>query len=231
MTLRRRRRGEARPAADGSLLRWPGARARFALFGEVLWVGMLMTLIALPVVTWPAAVAAGSQHLRRYLYGEATPVSGIFRDAVRTLPGSLVVGAASVPLGAVVGLDLALVAGGSLPGRQIVGIVVATVGAVAVLLAVIAASMWTPGAPWRGLLAVAPRVARADVSGTAYAAAAVFLAVVITWQWVPLGIPVLGMLTFALVAIGERRMVRLTRAAQRTRRIDSATRPGVVPVR
>ena len=214
--MRGRRRREVRPEADGSVLRWPGARARFALFGEVLWAGMLMTLIALPVLTWPAAVAAGSQHLRRYLYGEATPVSGIFRDAVRSLPGALVVGAASVALGVVVGIDLALVAGGSLPGGQLVGVVVAVVAALALLLTVVAASMWTPGTSWKALLALAPRVARADLSGAVYSAVALALAVVITWQWLPLGIPVLGMLTFALVAIGERRMVRLTRAAQRS---------------
>ncbi len=204
-----------RPDVDGSVLRWPGAVAKFALFGEVLWVGVLMAIVSLPLVTWPAAVAAGSAHLRRYVHAEATPASGFFRDARAALPGALGVGAASLALAGVIGMDLALSAGGALPqtAARIVAVVAVAVGAGALTLMLTAASLWSPGARWRELMRVAPRVVRADVSGAAYTLVAVTLAAVVTWQFLPLAIPAAGLVAFALVAIGERRLVRLTNAA------------------
>lgn len=202
-----------RPEVDGSALRWPGARQKFALFGEVLWVGALMALVCVPVVTWPAAVAAGSAHLRRFLHAEATPASDFFRDAFRALPGALGLGAATAALAAIIGVDLALVAGGALPGGTPVAVVAGFLGLVALTLAVLAASLWSPGTRWRDLARVAPRVAVADVSGTGYIVAALGLAAIATWQFLPLGIPALGLVAFALVALGERRMVRWTEAA------------------
>jgi hypothetical protein len=214
-TSRRARRvRSARPEVDGSVLRWPGAAQRFALFGEVLWVGALMALVCLPVVTWPAAVAAGSAHLRRFLAAEATPPSEFFRDAVRALPGAVGLGAGSAALGALIALDLALLAGGDLPGGAALAGLVAAIGVAALVLSVLAASLWSVGTPWRALVRIAPRVARADPSGTVYTVVALVLAATITWQFLPLVIPVLGMLAFALVAIGERRMLRLTAAAR-----------------
>ncbi|CAN7411924.1 hypothetical protein LJR045_002602 [Microbacterium sp. LjRoot45] len=213
------RRGRAsRPAraeADGSVLRWPGAAQRFALFGEVLWIGALMAVVCLPVVTWPAAVAAGSAHLRRFLAAEATPASGFFRDAVRALPGGIGVGVVTTALGTIVAVDVALTAEGTVPGGMLVAVVVATIGLAALVGATIASSLWTPGASWRDLVRITPRVARADLSGTAYTVVALGLAATIVWQFLPLVIPVLGLLSFALVSIGERRMVRLTAAAAR----------------
>ncbi|WP_298742103.1 hypothetical protein [uncultured Microbacterium sp.] len=207
-TQRRRR-----PEVDGSVLRWPGARARFALFGESLWTGALMALVCIPIVTWPAAVAAGSAHLRRFVHAEATPASEFFRDALRALPGAAGLGAATTVLAAIIGVDLALVAGGALPGGMPVAVIAASVGIAALALAVLAASLWSPGMRWRDLVRVAPRVAAADVSGTVYLLTALGLGGIVTWQFLPLGIPALGLVAFALVALGERRMLRWTEAA------------------
>jgi hypothetical protein len=206
---RPRRARRVRPEVDGSILRWPGAAQRFALFGEVLWLGVLMAVVCIPVVTWPAAVAAGSAHLRRFLAAEATPVSAFFADVRTALPGALVPGVVSVALAALAAVDVALLTAGVVPGGLLVAVVATAVAAVAVVLVVLAASVWTPGTPWRMLVAAAPRIARADISGTVYILVALGLAAVITWQFLPLGIPALGLLSFALVAIGERRMVRL----------------------
>ena len=41
----RRTRRTRRPEIDGSVLRWPGAASRFALFGEVMWTGVLMAIV------------------------------------------------------------------------------------------------------------------------------------------------------------------------------------------
>lgn len=206
MSRARRRPRAAEP--DGSVLRWPGARARFALFGEVLWTGMLMTLACVPIITWPAAVAAGATHLRRFLRAEATPVSGFFRDVWRALPGGVLVGTASVALGALVALDLALAARGAIPGGVPVAIVAALVGAGALLIVVVAASAWTAGDGWRAQLARAPRTLVDDPSGAVFTVVALGLAATIAWQFLPLGIPALGLVAFALVSIAERRSVR-----------------------
>ena len=205
---RARRARRARPEVDGSVLRWPGARQRFALFGEVLWVGALMALVSIPIVTWPAPVAAGSAHLRRFVHAEATPASAFFADVRAALPGGLVVGAATTALAALAGVELALLAGGVVPGALAAALVA---GAAASL---IAASLWSPADRWLALVRIAPRIARADVSGTAYVIVAVGLAGVVTWQFLPLVIPALGLVAFALVAIAERRLVRLTAAAR-----------------
>lgn len=210
---RPRRARRVRPEIDGSTLRWPGAAQRFALFGEVLWVGVLMAVACLPIVTWPAAVAAGSAHLRRFLAAEATPVPAFFADVRKALPGALVPGVVTMVLVALAAVDIALLATGVIPGGLGVAVVAAVVAAAAMVVVVLAASVWTPGTPWRMLLAAAPRIARADVSGTVYIVVALGLAGVITWQFLPLGIPALGLLAFALVAIGERRMIRLVARA------------------
>ncbi|KZE88584.1 hypothetical protein [Microbacterium sp. TNHR37B] len=213
--LERRSRAASRrrPEADGSLLRWPGAARPFALFAEVLWVGALVFVVALPVVTWPAAVAAGATHVRRFLYAEATAPSTFFRDAVRALPGALLPGVGTAILGVVVAIDLALLTDGVLPGGGLVASVIGAAGIAAFVVTVLAASLWSPGAAWRDVWRVLPRVARSDLSGTLSIAVALGLAAVITWQFLPLVIPALGMVVFAAVALGERRLVRWTAAA------------------
>lgn len=213
---RSRATSRRRPEVDGSLLRWPGAARPFALFAEVLWVGALVFVVALPVITWPAAVAAGATHMRRFLYAEATAPSTFFRDAVRALPGALLPGIGTTILGVVLAVDLALLADGVLPGGALVATVIGAAGVAVLVLTVLAASLWSPGAAWRDVWRVLPRVARADLSGTLSIAVAVGLAAVITWQFLPLVIPALGMLVFAAVALGERRLVRWTAAADRS---------------
>lgn len=62
-------------------------RERFSVFSECLLTGVWITVAALPLVTFPAAFAAGSLHLRRYLAGEAGGVrefAADVREAFRT---------------------------------------------------------------------------------------------------------------------------------------------------
>ena len=60
-------------------MRFPGATGAFALFGEVLLVGLLITVGGILLVTLPAALAAGIRHLRRYLNAEASPQRQFWR--------------------------------------------------------------------------------------------------------------------------------------------------------
>lgn len=54
--------------------------------GQVLWVGILVAVASLPVVTWPAALAAGASHLRRFLRGESATVRQFVGDVRRAVP-------------------------------------------------------------------------------------------------------------------------------------------------
>ena len=52
----------------------------------MLWVGILVAVASLPVVTWPAALAAGASHLRRFLRGESATVRQFVGDVRRAVP-------------------------------------------------------------------------------------------------------------------------------------------------
>lgn len=198
-------RRKARPEIDGSVLRWPGAVNRFALFGEVMWVGILVVACSLPLITAPAAVAAGIRHLRRYLVAEASGAGLFLRDVRRALAGGALVGAATLAVGVLLAWDVLLAASGALPGGPVVG-TVGVLGLLAVGVAVLAASAeWSPERGWRAALRAMPAAIAADPVGTAYLAAAVVLTAVVSWQLLPLIVPGTGCLVFAIVAVRERR--------------------------
>jgi hypothetical protein len=200
-----RRTRRRRPEVDGSTLRWPGAANRFALFGEVLWVGILVVACSLPIVTLPAALAAGIRHLRRFLAAEASGVKLYLADVRRALAGGVVVGLAVVAAALVLWFDVRLAASGALPGGPVVG-AVGVIGLVAVGLAlVLAAARWTPELGWRPALRAIPAAAAGDPVGAAYLVVALGLTVVVTWQLPPLIVPGIGCLVFAVVATAERR--------------------------
>ena len=191
---------EERPPA-----RFPGATGIFALFGEVLMTGLLVTIAGLAVITLPAALAAGIRHLRRYLHAEASPARFFWRDVRAALPGGLVVGLVALALTGVLLLDIQLAASGLLPG----GVAIAVVGWAGLTLVAVAllaaAGIWTPERGWRRALWSVPSTLRADLRGALFLAATAGLVGVVTWMLFPLIIPALGCAAFAVVAIPERR--------------------------
>lgn len=205
-----RRRGRpARPEPDGSRLRWPGAARRFALFGEVLWTGILVTATGLPILTLPAALVAGRRHLERYLRAEESGVGGFLRDWRRALPGGLVVAAAAVALAVVFAIDVAIAAAGGIPGAPVV-LAVGVAGLVAVPVVLLLAVLgWGPDTGWLVAVRGVPRRVRADPAGPGLLVVAVGLTAVAAWQLPPLLVPALGCLVFAAVAVAERRAPRL----------------------
>ena len=58
----RRKRGEYRESVLAE---------RFGLFAECLLTGVWIAVVSLPLVTYPAAFAAGARHLRRRIGHEA----------------------------------------------------------------------------------------------------------------------------------------------------------------
>ncbi|GAA1973758.1 hypothetical protein [Microbacterium pumilum] len=194
---------EERPPA-----RFPGAAAKFALFGEVLQTGLLIALVGILVITLPAALAAGIRHLRRYLHAEASPMTDFWRDVRRALPGGLVAGLIGAVAAAILVLDVNLAGSGLLPGGALIAVVGwagLVVGAVALL---VAAGAWTPERGWRAAVRSVPLVIRADLRGALFLAATAGFVGVATWMLVPLIVPALGCAALAVVAVPERRRAR-----------------------
>ncbi|MDR7183575.1 putative membrane protein YesL [Microbacterium trichothecenolyticum] len=210
--LRAARRADASGAGptleERAPARYPGAKGAFALFGEVLLTGLLVTAAGILVVTLPAALAAGIRHLRRYVNAEQSHVRTFWQDWRRALPGGLIVGVAAVLVTFVLTLDIYLANSGALPGGGLISLVGwagLVVGAVALL---VAAGAWTPERGWRAAVRSIPSSLASDPIAALYLAAAAVLVGVMTWMLAPLIIAGLGCAVFAVVALPARRSRR-----------------------
>jgi hypothetical protein len=205
------------PTGQREVSRLPAAKNGFALFGEVLLVGLLVMVVALPVVTLPIALAAGTRHLRRFLAAEDSGLTWFWRDVRAGLFGAVGIGAAATVAVVILLLDIDMASSGYLPGGTIV-MVMGYLGLAAVAIALFTmAAQWTPGQTWRSVARAVPGAVRADPAGAAYLAATAMFAVVVTWQLAPLIVPALGCIAFAIVAIPERPR-RLRSSANEVRR-------------
>ncbi|MEV8271697.1 hypothetical protein [Microbacterium sp. NPDC077184] len=195
----------AGPTPEGhEVARNPGATARFALFGEVLLVGLLITVVSLPLVTLPAALTAGIRHLRRFASAEESHARTFFRDLRRALPGGLVVGLIAVVATLVLLLDIDLARSGFLPGGPVIEAVGWAGLAATALVVLTSATLWTPEAGWRATIRATPRALAADPAGAAYLLATVVFAVVVTWVLLPLVVAALGCTALAAMAVPVR---------------------------
>ncbi|WP_432189212.1 hypothetical protein [Streptomyces sp. Tue6028] len=176
---------------------------RFAVFAECLLTGVWIAVAALPLVTCPAAFAAGARHLRRrttHRAGGWKEFVADFRAAVR---GGWIAGLAGWAGAAAVWVDVQAVRAG-LPGGPVVGAVglfALIAGAVAGLRA---AASWEPGASWRELLAAAGRRTVLDPAGSFLLVGGLAVVASSAWFVAPLAVPVLGFVAAAAVAVEER---------------------------
>ncbi|ALC24883.1 hypothetical protein ACH46N_11495 [Streptomyces pristinaespiralis] len=175
----------------------------FGVFAECLLTGVWMTLAAVPLVTAPAAFAAGVRHLRRHLRHEATGLrhfAGDFRAAVR---GGWLVGLSGPVALWLLWLNLAAVRAG-LPGGPFVGAVavLAAIGAVVAVLR--AAAVWDPGASWPALLRAAARRTLRDPAGSLLLVGGFAVVAGTAWAVAPLAVPVTGAVAAAAVAVEAR---------------------------
>lgn len=183
----------------------PGATAKFGLFGEVLTVGLLMTIVSLGVVTLPIALAAGVRHLRRFVAADDSRATLFWSDVRAGILPSLAVGVPAVLLAGVLAADVALASSGALPGGEIIA-VVGWVGLLALAVTLLAAAgAWSPEQGWLAALRSVPGAIRADAVGAAYLAAAAVFTGVVTWALAPLFIAGIGCAALAVVAVPARR--------------------------
>ncbi|WP_150307248.1 hypothetical protein [Planctomonas psychrotolerans] len=184
--------------------RWPEAGARFALFGEVLLVGIAVSVLSVGVITIPLALALGVRHLRRHLRSESSTLGDVLADARRGAVPSLALGVLVAIAGLVLVIDLALAADRLLPFAEVVGAAGAAAALALIVVLLTAARLWTPEQGWIAAFRGCPENWRRDPAGVLYLLAAIGLVAVLAWQFVPLVLPGIGCLLLAVVAIPER---------------------------
>ncbi|MEU6841429.1 hypothetical protein ABZ930_06080 [Streptomyces sp. NPDC046716] len=172
---------------------------RFTLFAEVLWIGLLVTVGSLLVVTWPAAMAAGCAEIRRCVPdgpspGTARRFGASWRAA---LPGGAVTGALGLLALVFLAADLRLAYAAGVPGFGVAAVVVAGVAGAVVVFQLRVAAVWSGTGRWVRRL---PR----DPSGTWMLAGAVLVSGFCVWQLVLLAPLVAGVLALAAVAVDRR---------------------------
>ena len=183
----------------------PGATAKFGLFGEVLTIGLMMTIVALGVVTLPIALAAGIRHLRRFVAAEDSRAQLFWEDVRVGILSSLIVGVPAVLIAAVLTVDVVLAGSGTLPGGEVIAVIGWAGLLVLAVTVLIAAGSWSPELGWRAAVRAVPGTIRADAAGAAYIAAAAIFTGVVTWALAPLFIAGIGCAALAVVAVPARR--------------------------
>ncbi|WP_411112206.1 hypothetical protein [Streptomyces sp. c-19] len=180
--------------------------ARFGIFAECLLVGVWIAVAALPLVTLPAALAAGAAHLRRWTGDEQAGLRYFAADLRAALRG----GGWSAGLGygaalALVGADLAFVRALPVPGGRAAGTlaIVAALWLTVTLLR--AATAWRPGLRWRALLGPAARRTLRDPAGSLLVVCGLAVIAASAWFSAPLALPALGILVASALAAERRR--------------------------
>jgi len=186
--------------------RYPGAHGAFTLLGEVLWVGILVSVSSLAIVTAPSAVAAGVRHLDRYLHARESGIGMFARDLrAALLPGGLGIGLAAAAASGLLVLQLLTLPGSSVPGAGALCVVVALLLLTGLVLLGLACASWSPRRSWRAALELSVTRALADPVAALLVAVALALTAVATYQLPPLIVPALGCLSFALTVVRARR--------------------------
>jgi hypothetical protein len=189
---------------------------RFALFSETLLAGVLVLVLSIPLVTIPAAYAAGIAHLERHLSGRDDSVRGLWSTFRAALPGSWKLGIATAAAAVVIVLNLLLAWVGQLPGREVVLPATLILAAGAAVLLLRTAAAWSdfaghgisgagPGpdarSAWRSALETGQAVSLRDWTGSLLLVAALFGALVFVWMLVALFVVVPGILILASAAV------------------------------
>lgn len=205
---------------------------RFALFSETLLAGLLVLVLSIPLVTIPAAYAAGIAHLERHLSGRDDSFRALWGTFKAALPGSWKLGLTTAAAALAIVLNLLLATVGQLPGSAVVlpaTIILATAGAVLLLRTTAAWSDFSgaaagsgaqasrsapaahsapgavpPSAAWSSALEAGKALSLRDWTGSLLLTTALFAAVVFVWMLVALFVVVPGMLILAAASVKMR---------------------------
>ena len=189
---------------------------RFALFSETILAGVIVLLLSLPLVTAPAAYAAGVAILERHLTGRDDSLKTLWSNFRLALPGSWRFGITTAAAGVVIVLNLLLALVGQLPGRAVIlpATVVLAAGAAVLLLRTCgnwSGAAWDAEAGdevevsgpsrWAAAYTHAKNDSLWDWSGSLLLLAAFGMAVVFVWMLQALFVVIPGALILAVAAI------------------------------
>ncbi|MFB4197103.1 hypothetical protein [Streptomyces carpaticus] len=199
-----------------------GVRAGLTLFGEVVITGVLVAVLAAPLITAVPALVAGTAHLRRQLTGDSVRLADVWADftaAWRALwPLAL-----AFPVAVLLLLwNLSLAETGLLPGGPAVyALSLVHGGALAVLLLRIAAG-WRRDTHAGMALRDALTGTRDDLSGSLLLVLAAAMCLVFVWMLLPLALLAGGLLALAALGVEHRFAARTAAAADIGEPEDSA---------
>jgi hypothetical protein len=174
------------------------------LVAEVLFIGVLVCLASLPVVTVLASAAAGATQLRELVGDDRTPTVRRYLALLRAALRDPFAVLAPVALLVIGGLDVLAVLGG-LPGGRPFGVLLAIVLAGLVVAGLRAAAVWQPGSPWRPLLAGAAETTVRDWPGSVAIMAAILVITLVVSMAPAFVVIAPGLLLLAAVAVCRRR--------------------------
>jgi hypothetical protein len=174
-----------------------------SLFLEVMSVGLWVVVFALPVVTIPSAIAAGVGHISRVLDDGHGSFAEFCRDFRRGVLGGAAVALALLVYLSCCALTLGLAGSDdSILGKLMVG--AALFAMLAGVTAVCTGAMLSSGSSWSRVFPSVRRVLVDDPMSVVYVGLACVGAIGLTVMWVPLVVPSVGVLVFALAVIGRR---------------------------
>ena len=206
---------------------------RFALFSETLLAGLLVLVLSIPLVTIPAAYAAGIAHLERHLSGRDDSIRALWGTFRSALPGSWKLGITTAAAAVVIVLNLLLTMVGQLPGQGVVLPATLILAAAGAILLLRTAAAWSDFAgrsvdaaagagqtqpkgadtkatgakaagAWPAALAAGKALSLRDWTGSLLLAAALFAAVVFVWMLAALFVVVPGTLILASASVKMR---------------------------
>lgn len=188
---------------------------RFALFSETLLAGLLVLVLSLPLVSIPAAYAAGIAHLERHLTGRDDSVRGLVGTFRQALPGSWKLGGITAAAIAVVVVNLLLAITGQLPGSTVIFPATLVLAGAAMVVLLRSAAAWHANdggaaatAAWRQALAAGKADSAGDWSGSLLLVAALIMVVVFVWMLPALFVVVPGTLVLAAASVTVRAATR-----------------------
>lgn len=166
---------------------------------------MWIAAAALPLVTLPAALAAGAAHLRRWTGGEEAGLRFFVADLRAALRG----GGWAVGFGygaalALVAVDLVFVRALPVPGGRAVGALAILAALWLTVTLLRAATAWRTELRWRDLLGPAARRALRDPAGSLLVVCGLAVIAASAWFSPPLALPALGILVASTLAAEHR---------------------------
>ncbi|MEE2567831.1 Poxvirus protein I5 [Pseudarthrobacter sp. J64] len=198
---------------------------KFALFAETLLTGVVVLVLSLPLITMPAAYAAGIAHLKRHLDGRDDSIRSLWDSFRAALPGSWKAGFVTAAAAVVIVVNLLLAWVGQLPGQDVILPVTLVVAASCAVLLLRTATAWslpnglpavekgmnhdggnsvqrTGGAEvWREAFETGKAASTGDWTGSVLLVAALFMAAVFVWMLPALFVVVPGTLVLASAAV------------------------------